>query len=218
VSPASRAILVATGNAGKAREIAAALKRLPCRIVCLADLGIPADYEETGGTFSENARGKAAYYSGRTGLPTLAEDSGLEVAALDGRPGVLSARFSGPGTDDARNNRKLLRLLRGVPDGKRGARFVCCLVLARGGRPVKQVTGRVRGRILRESRGGFGFGYDPLFHYRPLGRTFAELPPEAKNAVSHRGRALRAMAAWLAAQPDAVESTRRPASPSDAST
>lgn len=196
--------MVATGNAGKAREIAAALAGLPLRVVSLADLGIPADYGETGSTFAQNARGKAAFYSERTGLPTLAEDSGLVVDALHGSPGVLSARFSGPGADDASNNRKLLRLMRDVPDDRRGARFVCCMVLARGGRRVKQVTGRVHGCILRQARGGGGFGYDPLFFHRRLGRAFAELAPEEKNAVSHRGRAIRAMAAFLAAHPEAL--------------
>lgn len=197
--------MAATGNAGKAREIAAALAGLPLRVVSLADLGITADYEETGRTFARNARGKAAFYSERTGLPTLAEDSGLAVDALHGSPGVLSARFSGPGADDARNNRKLLRLMKDVPDDGRGARFVCCMVLARGGRPVKQVTGRVFGRILHRARGEGGFGYDPLFFHRRLGQTFAELAPEEKNAVSHRGRAIRAMAAFLAAHPEILK-------------
>jgi XTP/dITP diphosphohydrolase len=204
VKPDRRTLVVATGNAGKAREIAAALAGLPLRVISLADLGVAADFEETGSTFARNARGKAAFYSERTGLPTLAEDSGLVVDALGGSPGVLSARFSGPGADDARNNRKLLRLMKDVPDERRGARFVCCMVLARGGRPVKQVTGRVPGLILRQARGSGGFGYDPLFFHRRLGRTFAELAPEEKNAVSHRGRAIRAMAAFLAAHPEAL--------------
>ncbi len=201
MKPARRTLVVATGNAGKAREIAAALAGLPLRVVSLADLGIPADCEEIGRTFSQNARGKAVFYSARTGLPTLAEDSGLVVDALEGAPGILSARFSGPRADDARNNRKLLRLMKDVPDERRDARFICCMVLACGGHPVKQVTGRVRGRILSQARGDGGFGYDPLFFYRRLGRTFAELGPEEKNAVSHRGRAIRAMAAFLAAHP-----------------
>ncbi|MDD8026545.1 MAG: RdgB/HAM1 family non-canonical purine NTP pyrophosphatase [Acidobacteriota bacterium] len=192
-------IVVATGNAGKAREIAAALKGVPLRIAGLADLGGPADYEETGLSFAANARGKAAFYSARTGLLTLAEDSGLMVEALGGAPGVVSARFAGPGADDARNNRKLLRLLAGVPPGRRTARFVCCMVLARDGRRIKQVTGRVRGRILERGRGGFGFGYDPLFFYPGFGRTFGELSPDEKNSVSHRGRAIRAMAAFITA-------------------
>jgi XTP/dITP diphosphohydrolase len=198
VQPARTPLVVATGNAGKAREIAVALKGLPFRVLSLVDLGLAADYEETGLTFAANARGKAEYYSSLTGHLALADDSGLVVDALDGAPGVLSARFSGPLANDARNNRKLLRLLAAVPDARRGARFVCCMALARDGRTIKQVTGRVSGRILRVPCGGQGFGYDPLFFYRPLGRTFAELAAEVKNGFSHRGRALRRMAEFLA--------------------
>lgn len=197
-------IVVATGNAGKAREIAAAFEALPFRVLGLADLGLHADFEETGRTFAANARGKAEFYSRLTGLATLADDSGLVVPALGGAPGVLSARFAGPRADDARNNRKLLRALAVVPEGRRGARFVCCMALARDGRTIKQVTGRVGGRILRKPRGSQGFGYDPLFFYRKLGRTFAELPPDVKNGFSHRGRAVAKMAAFLAAHPEAV--------------
>ena len=191
-------LVVATTNSGKAREIAAALERLPFRVVSLADLGITTEYPERGSTFSENARGKAAFYSRRSGALTLAEDSGLVVDALDGAPGVYSARFSGAKATDLANNRKLLRLLDGIPENRRGARFVCCLVLARNGRVIKQVTGRVRGRILTSGRGGLGFGYDPLFFHRRLNRTFGELEPAIKNGVSHRGRALSRMTAFLA--------------------
>jgi XTP/dITP diphosphohydrolase len=192
-------IVVATSNAGKAREIAAALGRLPVRVLSLTDLGTAAEYPETGMTFAQNARGKAAFYSGLSGHWTLAEDSGLVVDALDGAPGVYSARFSGPRATDERNNRKLLRLLRGLPPAERGARFVCCMVLARNGRVIKQVTGRVRGRILDAGRGSAGFGYDPLFYYPRLSRTFGELVPPVKNAISHRGRALAKMARALPA-------------------
>jgi XTP/dITP diphosphohydrolase len=191
-------IVVATTNAGKAREIAAVLGRLPVRVLSLADLGIAAEYPETGTTFSRNARGKAVFYSGLTGHWTLAEDSGLAVDALAGAPGVYSARFSGPRATDDRNNRKLLRLLSGFPPGERGARFICCMALARHGKVIKQVRGHVRGRILESGRGGLGFGYDPLFHYRRMGRTFGEMDPSAKNAISHRGRALAKMARFLA--------------------
>ena len=190
-------LVVATTNAGKAREIAAALSGFPVRILSLADLGLASEYPETEVTFARNARGKAAFYSGLSGHWTLAEDSGLAVDALSGAPGVFSARFSGPQATDDRNNRKLLQLLRGLPPAKRRACFVCCMALARQGRVVKQVTGRVRGRILEAGRGGFGFGYDPLFYYRPLSRTFGELPPPIKNAISHRGRALAKMSLVL---------------------
>ncbi|MCX6559666.1 MAG: RdgB/HAM1 family non-canonical purine NTP pyrophosphatase [Candidatus Aminicenantes bacterium] len=198
MKPARTPLVVATGNAGKAREIAIVLKDLPFRVLSLADLGLAADYEETGLTFAANARGKAEFYSALTGHLTLADDSGLAVDALNGAPGVVSARFSGPGSNDARNNRELLRHLAAVPESRRGARFICCMVLARDGRAIKQVTGRVRGRILREPRGRHGFGYDPVFFYRRLGRTFAELSGEVKNGFSHRGRALRKMASYLA--------------------
>jgi XTP/dITP diphosphohydrolase len=190
-------IVVATTNAGKAREIAAALRGLPVRVLSLSDLGISAEYPETGKTFALNARGKAAFYSGLSGNWTLAEDSGLAVDALSGAPGVYSARFSGPRATDDRNNRKLLRHMRGFPPAKRGACFVCCMVLARNGRVIKQVTGRVRGRLLDAGRGAMGFGYDPLFYYRRLGRTFGELLPPVKNAISHRGRALTKMSRFL---------------------
>ncbi len=192
-------IVVATTNAGKAREIAAALHGLPVRVLSLADLGLSAEYPETGKTFARNARGKAAFYSGLSGHWTLAEDSGLAVDALAGAPGIYSARFSGPRATDERNNGKLLRRMRGFPPAKRGARFVCCMALARNGRVVKQVTGHVRGRILDAGRGGFGFGYDPLFYFRRLGRTFGELEPPVKNAISHRGRALTKMSLVLPA-------------------
>ena len=195
-------LVVATSNAGKAREIAAGLGRLPVRVLSLADLGLSVDYPETGSTFARNARGKAAFYSRLSGHWTLAEDSGLAVDALDGAPGVYSARFSGPRAADDRNNRKLLRLLRGLPPAKRGARFVCCMALARNGRVVKQVTGRVRGRILDAGQGSSGFGYDPLFFYRRLRRSFGELEPPVKNAISHRGRALAKLARFL---PDLLE-------------
>ncbi len=204
MKPKLRTIVVATGNAGKAHEIAAALKGLPFRVMSLADCGIRADFEETGLTFAANARGKAEFYSRLSGLPTLADDSGLVVAALNGAPGVVSARYSGTNANDARNNRKLLRALAGIPDAARGARFVCCMALARDGRTIKQVTGRVGGRILRKPRGSQGFGYDPLFFYRKLGRSFAELPAEVKNGFSHRGRAIRKMAAFITAHPEAL--------------
>lgn len=195
-------IVLATTNPGKVREIAAALARLPILVLSLADLGISGEYRETGTTFARNARGKAVFYSRLSDHWTLAEDSGLTVDALNGAPGVYSARFAGPGATDARNNRKLLRLLRRVPEARRGARFVCCMVLARRGRVIKQVTGSVRGRILFAGRGACGFGYDPLFFDRRMGRTFAEMEPQIKNGLSHRGRALAAISVFLAGLPD----------------
>ncbi len=190
-------LLVATTNRGKARELRHGLRRSAVRIVTLDDLGIRSEYRETGATFAENARGKSLHYSSLSGLPTLADDSGLEIEALGGAPGVYSARFSGPGATDARNIDKVLRLLTRVPDRERKARFVCCMVLSRGGRVLKTARGVVRGRIIREPRGESGFGYDPVFFYRPLGRTFGELSTVEKEAISHRGRALARMIAFL---------------------
>ncbi len=196
-SLAPERLLVASTNAGKVREIRAALGGWPFRIVGLADVLPGVEYRERGRTFSENARGKALYYSRRSGLPTLAEDSGLEVEALDFAPGVKSARFAAPRPSDEANNRKLLRLLAGVAGKKRRARFVCVMVLARDGRVGREVRGEARGFIAPAPRGGGGFGYDPLFFFPRLGKTFAELEPDEKNAVSHRGRAVRKMTAYL---------------------
>lgn len=192
-----RVLLVATTNAGKVREIRAALGDLPLAIVGLDEALPGVVYRERGRTFIENARGKGRFYSRRTGLLTLAEDSGLEVQALCGRPGVRSARFAGPGASDAANNRKLLKLLAAVPQTKRRARFVCTMVLARDGRVIKEIRGEARGTIASAPRGEDGFGYDPLFYAPRLRKTFAELAPAVKNKVSHRGRALRKLEAFL---------------------
>jgi XTP/dITP diphosphohydrolase len=195
-------LLLATTNAGKIREIRKALQGLP--VLGLADELPGLACRERGATFAANARGKSLFYSRRWPGLTLAEDSGLEVDALGGGPGVRSARFSSPAPSDEKNIRKVLRLLRAVPPAARGARFVCVMVLAREGRVVKEIRGEVRGRIGLEPRGRNGFGYDPIFYYPPLRRTFAELDPEAKNRVSHRGRALRKLIRFLAAHPGAA--------------
>jgi len=192
-----RALLVATTNAGKVREIRAALKSLPLTIVGLEETLPGTVYRERGRTFIDNARGKGRFYSRRTGLLTLAEDSGLEVQALGGQPGVRSARFAGPRASDEANNRKLLKLLSATLRTKRQARFVCTMVLARDGRVIKEIRGEARGTIALAPRGKAGFGYDPLFYAPRLRKTFAELPPTVKNKVSHRGRALRKLAAFL---------------------
>ena len=192
-----RILLVATTNAGKVREIRAALRDLPLAIVGLAEALPGVVYRERGRTFIENARGKARFYSRRTGLLTLAEDSGLEVQALNGRPGVRSARFAGSGASDAANNRKLLKLLAAAPRAERRARFVCTMALARDGRIIKEIQGEARGTIAPAPRGESGFGYDPLFYAPRLRKTFAELAPEVKNRVSHRGRALGKLETFL---------------------
>jgi len=185
------ALLLATSNPGKVREIRRALTGLPVKVLGLGDVPPGPSPRERGLTFLENARAKSLFYSRKWDGLTLAEDSGLEIDALAGAPGVRSARFSSPRPTDEKNNRKALRLLREVPPSRRGARFVCVMVLARKGRVIKEIRGQVRGRIAGAPRGKNGFGYDPLFYYAPLRRTFAELGPEEKNAVSHRGRALR---------------------------
>ena len=190
-------LVVATTNPGKAREIRAALRGLPVRVLSAAEAGLRKAPPERGTTFEENARAKSLFYSRRTPHLTLAEDSGLEVAALGGRPGVRSARFSGRGATDARNVERVLRLLKGVPPSRRRARFVCRMVLSREGRVLKSAGGDVRGTIAQEPRGRGGFGYDPIFYYHPLRRTFAEISGWRKNAVSHRGRALARMRRFL---------------------
>lgn len=190
-------IVLATSNPGKLREIRRVFKGLPFKLLSLRDIGADRPVKEKGKTFLENARLKSLAYSRLSEFPTLAEDSGLEIAHLKGAPGVRSARYSDPGATDERNIRKVLRLMEGVPWPERRARFVCQLVLAQGGRVLKTVRGQVRGTVALKKAGARGFGYDPIFFYRPLGRTFGELQPEEKNAVSHRGRALRKMRSHL---------------------
>ena len=205
-------LLLATTNPGKVREIRKALTGLPLTVLGLADVPPGPAYRERAATFAGNARGKSLFYSRRWEGLTLAEDSGLEVDALGGAPGVRSARFSARGPTDAKNNRKVLRLLHDVPPARRGARFVCVMVLSERGRVVKEIRGQVRGRIGFENRGRNGFGYDPLFYYPPLRRTFADLAPEEKNRVSHRGRALRGLIRFFAARSKAASrQLRRPA-------
>jgi XTP/dITP diphosphohydrolase len=190
-------LLVATTNAGKVREIGRTLAGLPFEVVSLAEVLPKASYRERGRTFLDNARGKGLRYARLSGLLTLAEDSGLEVDALGGAPGVHSARFARPEPTDERNLRKVLRLLRDVPRPKRRARFVCAMVLAGPDGILAEVLGEVRGVIAETPKGSNGFGYDPIFHYPRLAKRFAELSPEAKNDISHRGRALAKMAKVL---------------------
>jgi len=190
-------IVLATSNPGKLREIRHYFKGLPLEFLSLRDIGGSSGVEEKGATFLENARQKSLAYSLLSEFATLAEDSGLEVDHLDRAPGVFSARYSDPGASDEKNIRKVLRLMKGVPWPERRARFVCQLVLSKGGHVLKACRGQVRGSISQEEKGDFGFGYDPIFFYRPFGRTFGELQPEMKNLVSHRGRALHKMREFL---------------------
>ncbi|MCX7974693.1 MAG: XTP/dITP diphosphatase [Candidatus Aminicenantes bacterium] len=190
-------LLIATTNPGKLREIKAALKDLPLKILSLKELGLTRQCQEKGNTFRENARAKAIFYSRLTNILTLAEDSGLEIEALNGAPGVRSARFAGPQANDEKNIAKVLSLLKNVPWPKRKARFICYLCLARKGKILKSFKGEVRGWIAEKKRGRRGFGYDPIFFYRPFKRTFGEITAKEKNQISHRGRALRQLRKWF---------------------
>jgi len=183
-------IVLATRNPGKAREFRALLSDARWAVLDLDEAGVPAaDREETGATFAENARLKALAVSRMIDLPVLADDSGLEVAALGGRPGVYSARYAGAGATDRDRIEKLLAELSSTED--RNARFVCALALAEAGAVVAEVEGECRGEITRRPHGSGGFGYDPIFRIPELGRTFAELGAEDKNRYSHRARAVR---------------------------
>ncbi len=186
-------LLLATTNAGKLRELRAVLDGLPIDVTTLADHPHHPEPVEDADTFEENARRKALYYAGRTCGWTLADDSGLEVDALDGEPGVHSARYAGPACDAAANNDKLIRALTGVPPERRTARFRCVVALARPGEVVDIATGAVEGIIVDEPKGTNGFGYDPHFFVPVYGMTTAQMPPEQKNRISHRGKALRAI-------------------------
>ncbi|MCR4396705.1 MAG: XTP/dITP diphosphatase [Candidatus Saccharicenans sp.] len=192
-------LLLATTNRGKIRELKKLLLGLPFKIESLDKYPEFGRYRETGQTFEENSRGKSLFYSRSYPGLVLAEDSGLEVEALDGQPGVYSARFSGSRATDEKNIRKLLRLLKGVPWPRRRARFVCVASLAKQGRIVKCFRGSVSGYILNEPDGRNGFGYDPVFYYPPLKKSFARLRAEEKNRVSHRGKALEKVRHFLAA-------------------
>ncbi len=173
------------------------LRDLPVEVLSLKDFtGVP-EVEEDGRTFLENARKKAREVSRRISETVLADDSGLEVDALGGEPGIRSARYAGPGATDADNNARLLKALEGVPAGKRGAAFRCALVLFSPDGSSETFEGAWRGEILFEPRGTMGFGYDPLFLDPGQGLTAAELPPEVKNRISHRGRAFAKFKEWL---------------------
>lgn len=191
-------LLVATTNPGKLREIAGILEGLPIELVSLDDLpGIP-EPEETGATFADNARLKALYYHRATKLPSVADDSGLEIEALDGAPGVHSARWEG--TDYAVKFRRIYELLEAKGAPRSPARFVCCVALADAGRIVFEAEGVIEGRIADSPKGDKGFGYDPIFYYPPLGRTTAELDRDLKATVSHRGKAFSQLREYLSRQ------------------
>ena len=190
-------LVIATGNPGKAKEFREMLGADRFEWSDLSAHGDVAEVEETGHTFRANACLKATHYATELGSWAMADDSGLVVDALDGRPGVLSARWAhinGAGAGDAANNALLLKQLEGVPDERRTARFACVLALADPrGRIVLTAQDAVEGAMLRAPRGANGFGYDPLFFIPPMGKTTAELEPTQKHAISHRGKALRRM-------------------------
>jgi len=190
-------LLLATTNQGKAKEIKSYLQELLLEIFSLQEFSRDENFPEEGKTFAENARGKSLFYSKRWEGLTLAEDSGLEIEHLKGAPGVFSARFSAPRATDEKNNQKVLELMKNVPFEQRKARFVSFMALSQKGEIIQEIEEKVEGLITFEKRGSYGFGYDPLFYYPPLRKTFAELLPEEKNEVSHRGRALKKLKKFL---------------------
>ena len=187
-------VVLASKNRHKLVEIAAILEKLDIELVLQSELGIDIDVEETGTTFEENSLLKARAVMEATGLPALADDSGIAVDALNGAPGVYSARY---GFDDSLDDHgRMMLLLKNteqVPDDQRQAQFVCVITLVTPEGEVIQARGEVHGTLTREPRGENGFGYDPIFFYPPMGMTTAELPPEVKNRVSHRANALKLM-------------------------
>jgi len=191
-------IVLATSNAGKLREVRALLSDLPCELVGLLDFhGV--DLPEEGDDYVENAVAKAETAARATGLPALADDSGIEVAALSGRPGPHSARYGGGSLDSPARNARLLAELEGVPEARRAARFYCVAALARPGGRTRIATGECRGRILHAPQGAGGFGYDPIFQPEGHAVAMAELPEADKNRLSHRARAFHALRDAIAA-------------------
>ncbi|HID86772.1 MAG TPA: XTP/dITP diphosphatase [Anaerolineae bacterium] len=182
-------LLIATNNPGKLREYENLLADLPLTLTWPGQEGIELEVEETGESFRENAILKARAYARASGLLTLADDSGLEVDALGGEPGILSSRYAGPEADDEDRMRLLLRKLEGVPWEERTARFRCVIALATPQGEVWTTEGSCEGIIAFEPRGEHGFGYDPVFYLPQFGKTMAQLPPELKNRISHRARA-----------------------------
>lgn len=191
------ALLVATGNPGKVGEIRSLLADLEVELLSLHDVPPVDACPEDGNTYEENAVRKALHYSRLVPHLTVADDSGLEVEALDGAPGPRSARFAGAAAGSAEKCRRLLARLEGVAESRRGAAFHCVVALARRGRLIRVFRGSVGGVITTAMRGSRGFGFDPVFFFPPAGRTFADLDPDEKNRVSHRGRAVLALVDFL---------------------
>ena len=189
----TRSLLIATRNPGKLREVHAILEGLNLRLTRLNDHPDLPEASEDGDTFEENAKHKALHYARLVGRWALADDSGLEVDALEGAPGVRSARYAGPGCDTAANNAKLIQALAAIPQAERTARFRCVIAMAGPAGVLATTSGTIEGVIIDDARGTNGFGYDPHFLVPELGLTTAEMPPEQKNRISHRGQALRAI-------------------------
>lgn len=192
-----RELLIATANPHKVNEIVGVLEGLPIKLKTLTDFSDIEIPNESGSTFSENAREKALHYSRATGLLTMAEDSGFEVDGLNGRPGIYSARYLRPDASYPERFDAIYRALRGRNLTTSAARFVCALALAHNHRIFFQTEGIVEGQVAREPAGRGGFGYDPIFLFPPYGKTFGEVSPAEKLAVSHRGQAMRALRAYL---------------------
>lgn len=198
---ASTRLLLASSNQGKLEEFRTLAAGAGLTLYPLPDFDRLPVFEESAPTIAENAAGKAIHYSrGAHGL-VFADDSGLVVPALGGAPGVRSSRYAGPEGNAARNIEKLMAALQGKTGSERQARFICVLALARQGRVLAVLSDAVNGKILESPRGAGGFGYDPVFFYEPLGVTFAELPREEKNNLSHRGRAFRKLLQFLESFP-----------------
>ncbi len=184
-------LLIATQNKGKAKEFEAMFEPMGYKVLTLHDLEGAEDVEETGSTFEENAILKAESLSAQFNKMALADDSGLMIDALDGRPGVYSARYAGEQKNDEANMDKVLNELSDVPDEKRTAQFHCVLAVARPGQETVTYRGQLEGVILKERQGENGFGYDPIFYVPAAGKTTAEMDPQEKNAISHRANALK---------------------------
>lgn len=200
-------LIVATRNPGKVREIRKILKDVGATIYALNDFRNVPTVEEDGQSFCENALKKARFYAAYFGEMVIADDSGLEVDALRGAPGIYSARYAGDGSSDRRNNQKLLKALEGVPPPRRGATFRCCIAIVAPDGREKVVEGACRGRIGLREVGRRGFGYDPLFYLPRYGKTMAQLSVDEKNKISHRGKALRRVKRALL---DFIRSARAP--------
>lgn len=183
-------VVIATKNKGKAKDFEAIFKPLHYEVVTMLDIASDMEIEETGTTFEENAILKAEALSQALGKLVIADDSGLAIDALGGEPGVFSARYAGDHDDEA-NIQKVLEKMQGIPDEERTARFVCAIAISGPNIETRTFLGACEGRILHEKRGTNGFGYDPIFYVPELGRTMAELTPEEKGAISHRGNAIR---------------------------